>query len=481
MIHKVILPKLGQTMVGGQIETWHKAEGDAIALGDVLFEMTTDKATQEVEAMAAGTLLKVFSAPGDEVAVNEIVALIAIAGESEVAIPAEFENYRPKSPAEVAPETGASQPATGTATPPKQAVTAPAVAAQPKTAVAQTPQAVSDHVAPTMPAPFDFPNIPPNGRVFASPRAKRLARELKVPHHILNGSGPAGRIVEADVRAYVDAVVNGRTVTPAAWTRAQQRSVDLRFVEGGGLGGRVERADVENARPSHAHGGHERIELTSMRRAIAERMTYSNAAIPQYQLTSWVNMEAAQALRAAAKTDGRPFTITDLILAACARGIIGVPQMGDLFSGDHIIRRHQIHIGLAVALEPPGSGLIAPVIRDVDRLKLDDVALQRQELVKRARAGRLKPDEYSGGIFTVSNLGGFAVDSFAAVVQPGEAGIMAVGAIAPRPVVEDDALCIRHTMSLTLSADHRVVDGADGARFLQLVKDALEAPGALDG
>ncbi len=480
MIHKVILPKLGQTMSGGRIETWHKAEGDAVALGDVLFEMTTDKATQEVEAMAAGTLLKVFAAPGDEVAVNEIVALIA--GESEAAIPAEFENYRPKSPAEVAPATGASQPASGASFQLAQESASKMLATQ-----ARTPQAVSGHVTPTMPAPFDFPNIPPNGRVFASPRAKRLARELKVPHHILNGSGPGGRIVEADVRAYVDAVVNGRTVTPAAWTRARQRSVDLRFVKGRGPGGRVERADVENARPSHAHGGQERIELTSMRRAIAERMTYSNAAIPQYQLTSWVNMEAARALRAAAKTDGRPFTITDLILAACARGIIGVPQMGDLFSGDHIIRRHQIHIGLAVALEPPGtgsgsgSGLIVPVIRDLDRLELDEVALQRQELVKRARAGRLKSDEYSGGIFTVSNLGGYDVDSFAAVVQPGEAGILAVGAIAPRPVVEDGALCIRHTMSLTLSADHRVVDGADGARFLQLVKDALEAPGALDG
>jgi pyruvate dehydrogenase E2 component (dihydrolipoamide acetyltransferase) len=305
-----------------------------------------------------------------------------------------------------------------------------------------------------------------------------VAEELQVPYQILDGSGPNNRVVEVDVRRYIEER-DTRAITPAAKSLAWNRNVDLRFVRGSGPNGRVEVRDVQAARPSYPYGGLERIDMTGMRRTIADRMSYS-ATIPQFQLTGWVEMKAAMAMRAKAKAAGRAWTISDLLMAAVARGIADVPQMGDLFAGDHIVRRHRLHLGLAIALEPPGSGLIVPVLRDVDRKDLDTLAAERREITGRARVGKLKPDEYKGGIFTVSNLGTFDIDSFTAVVQPGEAGILAIGKVAPRVVAEGDAICVRQTMSMTLSADHRVVDGADGARFLQAVKAALEAPEQLD-
>lgn len=463
MIEKILLPMLGETMDEATIATWHKAEGDRVSKGDVVLEITTDKATLEVEAYAEGTLRKILAPEGMLVAVNEPIAVLADPDEE---VPEDVLSYVPKAaekkeaPKAVAPAGGGD----ATRTRPDK------VAPQPTVASPQLRPAASP--AASAPPPYQVPQAPMAGsRLAASPRAKRVARERDLGWRFLVGSGPDGRIRERDVLAYERSIA-GLDATHAAKRLAADRHVDLRDVAGTGPGGRITEADVEKAEPALPAGGFERREMTPMRRVIAERMAWSALNIPQFSLTVSVDMTAAGELRERFEAEGAKISYTDVIVKAAALALRDHPDVAALFDEWTIIRRAGLHVGIAVALE---EGLIVPVVRSADRKSLADVSAEIKDLAERARANRLTPDEYTGGVITISNLGMLGIDEFRAIVNPGESAIVACGTISQTPVVRDGEVTVRPILKVTGSFDHRVVDGASGARYLAQVKELLEA------
>jgi len=431
MIQHVLMPKLGQTMEEATVARWLKKEGDPVARGDVLLEITTDKATLEVESYVSGVLRKILAREGETLPVNAVIALV---GDPEDALPADLEALRTPAGVAGAPSGAAPQAAQTPATLMAEATTQPAV-----------------------------------GKIFASPRARRLAAEEKVNLRLIRGSGPGGRIVEADVRAHLERLRQTRS-TPAARALAYERGVDLTTLH---AEGRITKAQVEAAAPGAAPGAR-RVPLSPMRRVIAERMSRSKQQIPHFQISMDVEMRAAVALRTRLNQEG-PVRIAfhDMLIKACAKAFAEYPMMNAVWDGDAILYRSEIHIGLAVALE---EGLTVPVVRHADRLSLQEIARESARLIERARNKRLTPDEYEGGCFTISNLGMFGVDSFVPIINPGESAILGVGRIADRVIACGDAICIRPLMNLTLSADHRALDGAIAAKFLGRVKALLESP-----
>lgn len=441
MIRKVQMPQLGQTVEEAVIEVWRRKEGDKVEKGDVLLEITTDKATLEVESYFSGVLKKALYHEGDTVPVNAVIALI---GEADDEVTEEMIRQA----LAAAKSAGAARPA---AQPPPSA---PAQPSQP------------EHVAAAATAP--------PGRVFASPRARRLATELKVPLELVKGTGPNGRIVERDVRAHGERAARVRA-TPTAREVAFHRGVDIAAVRASGPDGRVMRADVEAA-PAAAPPFGQRLPLTAMRRIVAERMAHSKATIPHFYLTAEVDMTEAVRLRARLADEGRKVSFNDMLVRACAMAFAQVPEMNRAWGGDALIERGSVDIGLAVALD---GGLIVPVVRACESKSLLEVAAATRDLVERARGKRLTPEEYSGGGFTISNLGMFCVQTVAPIIQPGEVAILGVGQIAPKPVAAGEGIAIRQMTTLTLACDHRVVDGVIAARFLKALKKALEKPSRL--
>lgn len=450
MLKEVQMPKLGQTVEEATIETWHKQEGDAVAKGDVLLEITTDKATLEVEAYVAGTLKKQLYAAGAVVPVNVVIAFVGDA-DDEVT----------------------------------DAMVAKALAdAEAAAAAAPAPAAAPSPAAPIAPAPVAVPaaapaTMAPPGRIFSSPRARRVAGERKVPLQALRGSGPNGRIVEKDVVAHADQVADLR-VSPTALAVAFDRGVDLTKVSGTGTDGRIMKADVEAApvvaAPAAAPVG-QRVPLTPMRRIVAERLTYSKTTTPHFYLTAEVDMTDAVAWRKQHNdAGGVKVSFNDLIVRACVKAFAEVPEMNVAWADGALLYRGEVNIGLAVALD---AGLIVPVVRDCQRKSLEQIAQTSADLIERARNKRLIPDEYEGGCLTLSNVGMFGIDTVAPIINPGEVAILGIGCIAPRPVVIGDGIFIRQMTTLTLACDHRIVDGVLAARWFQLVKLALEAPESL--
>jgi len=437
MIQKVILPKLGETVEVSTIERWIKNEGDAVAAGDILCEITTDKATLEVESYYRGTLLKILAPRGNELPVGSVIAIIGDKGE---AIPPEI--------------LGAAGAAAGAATAKK----------------AVPPAEKADARAEAAPAA-------PAGRVFASPRARRLAREWLVNLERIKGTGPGGRIVEADVQAAAKAARAVRA-SPVARRLAEREGVDLATVQGGGHGGKVMKEDVLRAAagPAAERGtAGEIIPLTAMRRIIAERMLESKQTIPCYYLEMDVDVTDLVCLRNKlnARGDGVKISFNDFVLKACGVALKTFPVVNSRWVEGGIQRRGEVNIGLAVGLD---DGLIVPVVRDVDRKSLRQVSVESAGLTERARAKRLLPDEYQGGCMTVSNLGMFGIRSFIAVANPGESTILGLGTVDDRVVFRQGGIQVRKVMALTLSVDHRLVDGARGAQFLEVIRDGLEAP-----
>ncbi len=446
MIQQVLLPKLGETMTEATIEKWRKAEGDKIQKGEVLLEITTDKATLEVESLFSGVVRKVLAAKGAVLPVNTAIALI---GEANDALPADLNKLAAMARGE---QPAAAPAAGGTGAPAKSAV---AESAAPAFAEA-------------------------GGRQFVSPRARKLAEAEKAPLQAIRGSGPGGRVIEKDIAGYVTRR-NAVKSTPAAIALAFERGVDLTALKGSGPEGRVTKEDVLAAKPAVAAASVAsaapaagRIELSAMRRVVADRMTKSKRETPHFYLMMEIDMTAAAAMRKKLNESGKTrIAFHDLVIRACAKAMLDNPAMNVAWGGDHIRQRGEVNAGLAVALE---EGLMVPVVKNAHGMNLEQTAQTSARLVEKARSKKLTPDEYEGGCITISNLGMYDVENFLPVINPGESSILGTGRIAQKVVVIDGGMHIRSMMSVTLSADHRATDGAIAAKFLKAVKDYLEKP-----
>ncbi len=418
---------LSPTMEEGRLVAWKKREGDAVASGETLAEVETDKAVMELVSRSDGVLRRIVLGEGATVPVG---ALVAIVGGAD-------EDISKLAPAAAPAPRGLGMGDSGLG---KAKAPAPAAPAAP---VPQAPAAVV--------ARSPIPNLQSPGRVRSSPLARRLATEQGVDLKLITGTGPSGRVVKRDVEA-----ARAPSAAPA----------------------------VTVARPAAApvaappEGGFRDEPLTPMRKTIAKRLAQSLGPVPHFFLTSEIDMERAWEAREQLKSLGEAYQISfnDLVLKAVALALRQHAAVNSAFLDDHIRRFGDIHLGMAVAVE---EGLITPVIRHADRKGLLEIAAEAKALAERAHARRLQPDEYTGATFTVSNLGMFDIDEFTAVINPPEAGILAVGRIAQRPVAAGGALQVRRTMRVTMSCDHRVVDGATGAKFLKTLKLMLENPLAM--
>ena len=414
MATKVLMEALSPTMEEGRLVEWKKNEGDAVAQGDVLAEVETDKAVMELVARAAGTLLKVDVKAGSTVPVGSVLAVIGEKGEA------------------VSTEGRKDGTAEGAPSP----VPTPAAAA---------PAPVKVPAAPSV-----VPSVRPSveGRVKASPLARKLAGEKGVDLSAIAGSGPEGRVVKRDVES---AQAGGQTVRGSD-------GPTVRLPAG---------AEFED------------VPLTQIRKTIAKRLVQSIGPIPTFYLTTEVDMERAaearEALKASLGDEGK-VSFNDIVLKAVATALSQHPECNAWWQDDHIRKWNTVHLGMAVAIP---DGLITPVIRNAETKSMRQIAAEARDMAGRARERKLKPEEYTGATFSVSNLGMFDIDEFTAVINPPEAGIIAVGRLAETPVVVNGAVTVRRRMRITMSCDHRVIDGATGAQFLKTLKLMLENPLAL--
>jgi len=461
-VSKVVMPKLSEQMETGKIIKWLKNEGDQVQAGDILAEVETDKADVEMEAFGGGVLRKILVQAGGTVPVGALIGVIAEPNEDIAAVVSQAGGSAQATPAKSA------APAPAKAATPAPAESAPAKAAGGAAAMADRPAEVppmprrEDHAART-PAPARGPEGPPRqtvtapaavaqpaaaapsdgGRVKASPLARKIAAQSGVDLKLLQGSGPGGRVVRRDVEAATS-----------------------------GTGG--------GARPALAPAVAPGVEfedkpLSQIRALIAKRMPLSKAPVPHFYVSSEIAMDRAWSLREELNAlDGQPkISVNDFVIRACALALLGHPGVNASFQGESIRMFYRAHIGVAVALE---DGLITPVLRDVHAKGLAQIAVEARDLAERARHRKLRASEMSGATFSISNLGMFDVTEFSAIINPPEGAILAVGAVRTVPVVTEDGLGVGRRMMLTLSCDHRVMDGAMGARFLQDVKRLLEEP-----
>jgi len=452
----VLMPALSPTMEKGKLSRWLKKEGDAVKSGDVIAEIETDKATMEVEAVDEGVLAKILVAEGTEdVPVNDVIAIIAEEGEDVAAA-------APPDAAPKAQEQKAQAPESAKAGEQGQAGKQ---ADQPAAKKQATPAP-----ARTAPAGADQPASGRDGkRVFASPLARRIAKEAGFDLAGLTGSGPRGRIVERDVLQAKQAG-GARPAAPTATSSAPALA--------GGPDGAAVRA-------MFAPDSFEEIPLDGMRRTIARRLVESKQTVPHFYLTVDCEIDALLALRAdingAAPTgdDGKPawkVSVNDLVVKAFAAALRRTPDANVSFAGDAILRHKAVDVGVAVSI--PG-GLLTPVIRNADVKSISVISQEVRDLAARAQNRRLKPEEYTGGAAAVSNLGMYGVREFAAVINPPHATILAVGEGQQRVIVRDGQPAVATVMTVTLSVDHRAVDGVLGAQLLQAFRALVEKPAAI--
>ncbi len=423
MATKVFMEALSPTMEEGRLVNWLKQEGDAVKPGDVLAEVETDKAVMELAARGEGVLRKQLVAAGTTAAVGTLVGIIAAAGEDIAAL------LGGSAPAASAPSAAPSA--------------APAPAATPVAAPTTPAQASSTPAEPAAPA----------GRVIASPLARRLAGDSGVNLGAVHGSGPGGRIVKRDIEA---AMASGATSTAAPT----------------GTAATAPRA----AAPARSGAGFRDEPLTQIRKTIARRLSESIGPIPTFYLTAEFDLSRAAEMRAAAAElgDGYKFSFNDLILKATATALTKHPEVNAHWLGDRIRYFDAVHLGMAVATD---DGLIVPVIFDADAKGMGAISAEAKSLAKKARERKLKPEEFTGSTFSVSNLGMMQIDQFTAIINPPEVGILAVGAIEDKvEVAADGGFIVRKKLRVTMSCDHRVIDGAVGAAFLQTLRRLIENP-----
>jgi pyruvate dehydrogenase E2 component (dihydrolipoamide acetyltransferase) len=439
---KVVMPKLSEAMETGKLIKWLKKEGDRVQGGDIIAEIETDKADVEMEAFGAGVLRKVLLQPGDRAPVGALIAVIAEPDDDISSLLAGVAAAAPAGPPAPAPAVAQ---APGTPSAPAPAPIAPTPAP-----VSAAPPGSRRPTAVPSPAPRTPAETGGSERVRVSPLARRIAAQAGMDLRLIQGSGPAGRIVRRDVEAAM------RTAHPS---EAAPGAVPLRPA----------------LRPAAEGPEYEDLALPSIRASIAKQMVLSKAPIPHFYVTSEVAMDRASELREQLnQLEGEPkITLNDLVVRACAIALVEHPGVNASFQGESVRVHHRAHIGIAVALD---DGLITPVLRNCESKSLAQIAAEGRDLVERTRARKLRANELSGATFTVSNLGMFDVVDFSAIINPPEGAILAVGAVRHVPVVTPAGLGIGRRMHLTLSCDHRAMDGAMGARFLQSVKRLLEEP-----
>lgn len=441
MAEYIVMPKLGFDMREGVLNNWLKQVGDTVSKGDVVAEIESDKATLELESQVGGTLLQLLHGPGDVVPVGANLAIVGEQGEDVSGLAGD------------APQAAAAAPAAvgAAAETPAQAVAAPAAKPDSAQAAAAQPAAAP---APARDADATLP-----GGVRATPVARRLAEERQVDLLQVQGSGPEGRIRRADVEAFLAAPqAEGYPSAPqAAQPTAPAPAAPA--------------AALPAAGPDS-----EEIPTTRLRQAIGRRMVESKTTVPHFYVTTEIDMAPALALRKQVNEtlpDEQKVTVNDLIVKAAALALRDFPNLNAAFAGDKIIRHKRINVGSAVAVE---GGLLTVVQKDTDTSTLSKVAADNKIMIARAREGKVRPDDVEGGTFTVSNLGAFEVDHFIAIINPPDAAILAVGSAREVPVVSNGQLAVGTRMKATISADHRVTDGAEAARFMQRLKALLEQP-----
>src|SRR5574338_1367399 len=428
MATKVVMEALSPTMEEGRLVEWKKQEGDAVAVGDVLADVETDKAVMELVARAEGTLLKQVAAAGATVPVSDVVGWIGKPGEEVGADKADK--------AATAGGAGAPKP---------EPVEAPRPERKPETAPAPAPAAATATVA--------SPARSNGERVKASPLARRIASERGIDLASIQGSGPSGRIVQRDVES-------ARPAAPAA-PAPTQKPAKL-----------PARTLVIPAGEAYRD-----VPLSQIRKTIAKRLVQSIGPVPTFYLTSEIDMERVTDAREAVNAAGEgKVSYNDIIIKATALALRQHPECNGWWQDDHIRYWSEVHIGMAVAIE---DGLITPVIRHADLKSLREISAETRDLAGRARERRLTPEEYTGSTFSVSNLGMFDIDEFTAIINPPEAGILAIGRISEQTVPAAEGLEVRKRMKITMSCDHRVIDGATGAQFLRTLKRMLENPLAM--
>ena len=442
---EIQMPKLSDTMTEGTLVAWKKKKGDQISAGEVLAEIETDKATMEWESPEDGTLTEIYVQEGGKVNVGDRIAFIG--GEGEEA-PKEEEKKKEKEEKEEKPkakeeeEKKEEKPKKG-----EQLKEETPTTEEKEEKKAAAPPKAEKKTEPEKPAPkIDKAE---EARVKASPVARRIAAELGVDLSSVKGTGPEGRVTETDVRA----AAKSKSVTPATKVPAAVKA-----------------------------GETARIQLSGMRKIIAQRLVESLGPVPHFYLSIDINaaplMEAREELKSAGEgADAAKITVNDFVLKAAVQAALKVPRVNASFDGDAIVQYADIDLGIAVAIE---DGLLTPVIRAAQNKSLREISELAKDLAHRARNKRMKPEEFQGGTFTVSNLGGMGIDSFSAVINPPQGFILAVGRITKVPVVDDcDQIIVGRRMSLTMSCDHRVIDGALGAEYLKELRHLLENPALL--
>jgi pyruvate dehydrogenase E2 component (dihydrolipoamide acetyltransferase) len=449
MATKVTMEALSPTMEEGRLVKWTKNEGDQVKSGDVLAEVETDKAIMDLVARGDGVLRKRLANEGDASPIGTLLGVIAAPDENIDAI---IGGAVPATAS--APAATAAKPAQASATPqssdqsqteapapPQQKAAGPAAAAPPATRPASPPR-------PTAPPPpmgngaRPGATATPGGRQRSSPLARRLASDKGIQLGGIQGSGPAGRIVKRDIE-------NAKATSGSARSAAAERLA--------------------------AEGDFKDIPLTLIRKTIARRLAESNGPVPTFFLTAEFDATRAAELRAQLLEMGEEYKVSfnDIVIKAVALALAEHPEVNAHWLNDKIRHFNRIHVAMAVAVE---DGLITPVLFDADRMSLWDISAKARELAAKARERRLLPEEYTGSTFSVSNLGMFGIDQFTAIINPPEAGILAIGGVEEKPVVIDGALEVRQRMRVTMSCDHRVIDGATGAKFLQTVRRYIENP-----
>ena len=449
MATQVVMPKLSPTMEEGQISRWLKNEGDKVSMGEPLAEIDTDKATMEMQALGSGVLRKILIKDGESAPLGQIIAVIGEPDEDISALLAEASSgaqAQTPSPAPAAKEEKAEAP----------------------TELKSTEQKSSEGATkPAAPSGNGAQGATGDGqesdRLIVSPLAARMAAEAGINLRSLTGSGPGGRIVKRDIE---EAMSAGQQAADAGGaTQSPQRH--LRAVQPGTQP--AGQQTVEGASPY-------RDEPTSvMRQTIARRLVTSIGPVPHFFLTTEIEMDRVVEMRRSVNEldPELKISINDVIIKVAAAALIQHPQVNASFQDRNIRYYERADIGVAVAIE---DGLITPIVRSADQKSLSQIASEVRELAERARSRKLMPEEYTGATFSISNLGMLGIDEFTAVINPPEAAILAVGAATPKPVVRDGQVVVRQMMRVTMSCDHRVIDGATGARFLQTFKRTLENP-----
>lgn len=457
MPNELTMPQLSDTMTEGVLVKWHKKEGDKVEAGDEIADVETDKATMPMEAFEGGTLAIILAQEGDKVSVGDLIGVIASASEDPKKIKAQYANAKSAKPAQSgdtkaqAKEPAQKQPAESVPAATSQSAGQPVASVPAKAAVQaaapMTPAAPAAAASSTTPLPAQSSD----GRIPVSPLARRMAADLKIDLSQVKGSGPGGRIVKRDIESAAASAKSAPTAT-ASLTK------------------RIDNGQVEE------------IELSKMRQTIAIRLQQSKQQLPHFYETIDIDVTELSRLRGKLNQELEAqnirLSISDLVNMGIAAALRQHPALNAHYDAarNRIVRYGDVHLGIAVALP---DGLIVPVLRNIDQMGLREIRQRSVDLATRARAQRLKRDELSGATFSVSTLGAYGIREFNAIINPPEVAILAIGSAEKRAVVRGDQIVARQIMTVTLSADHRAVDGATAAEFLRTLRSVLEEPGMM--